>query len=390
MSKVRRLLSVLIAVLMVLTLPVTTGIARTIAEGTTEPGESGNPSEGVSLEMEDLDPATLHVHKLGEGDEPEAEQEPSGEEPDPLNDPSRDPEEIVRVSIFLDGKSTIDQGFPSRGISENTRAIEYRKNLKKQQNVVQTKIESAIGHKLTVKWNLTLLVNAISVEIPYKDAKTISSIPGVKSVELEMRYEVPRDVEGDQPNTANTSSEMIGASAAWDAGFTGAGSRIAIIDTGIDTSHQSFAAEPFTYAVGLAGATSELMTQAQVTALRSQLNSGSANYVSAKIPYAYNYIDSSTTISHTDCKSNHGSHVAGIAAANRFIGSAHNDAITTVHAVGMAPDAQLIVMYAAWLWRKRDGATGPVQNYDATTMPRMLRLMLNNRVFKEKAVVADG
>ena len=38
-------------------------------------------------------------------------------------------------------------------------------------------------------------------------------------------------------------------------------------------------------------------------------------------------------------------------------------------------DAQLIVMYAAWLWRRRDEMTG---------MPRMLRLALNNRIFGEK------
>lgn len=37
-------------------------------------------------------------------------------------------------------------------------------------------------------------------------------------------------------------------------------------------------------------------------------------------------------------------------------------------------DAQLIVMYAAWLWRRRDDMSG---------MPRMLRLALNNRVFTE-------
>ena len=39
-------------------------------------------------------------------------------------------------------------------------------------------------------------------------------------------------------------------------------------------------------------------------------------------------------------------------------------------------DAQLIVDYAAWLWRKRD-------SMDA--MPRGLRWRLNNRVFGEKA-----
>lgn len=39
-------------------------------------------------------------------------------------------------------------------------------------------------------------------------------------------------------------------------------------------------------------------------------------------------------------------------------------------------DSQLIVMYAAWMWRKRDTGEG---------MPRMLRWSLNNRIFSEKA-----
>lgn len=43
-------------------------------------------------------------------------------------------------------------------------------------------------------------------------------------------------------------------------------------------------------------------------------------------------------------------------------------------------DQQLIVMYAAWLWRKRD---------DMPAMPRMLRYQLNNRVFSE-AMESDG
>lgn len=38
-------------------------------------------------------------------------------------------------------------------------------------------------------------------------------------------------------------------------------------------------------------------------------------------------------------------------------------------------DMQIIVMYAAWLWRRRDTGEG---------MPRMIRWALNNRVFGEK------
>ena len=54
-----------------------------------------------------------------------------------------------------------------------------------------------------------------------------------------------------------------------------------------------------------------------------------------------------------------------------------NEGASTLDASDVS-DMQLIVMYAAWLWRKRDDMPG---------MPRMLRLALNNRVFAEKAVV---
>ena len=37
-------------------------------------------------------------------------------------------------------------------------------------------------------------------------------------------------------------------------------------------------------------------------------------------------------------------------------------------------DNQLIVNYAAWMWRKRDGHEG---------MPRMIRWRLNNRIFSQ-------
>ena len=52
-------------------------------------------------------------------------------------------------------------------------------------------------------------------------------------------------------------------------------------------------------------------------------------------------------------------------------------------------DQQLIVMYAGWLWRKRDYPIGSRQNMDATVMPRSLRLALNNRVFRERAAISD-
>ena len=39
---------------------------------------------------------------------------------------------------------------------------------------------------------------------------------------------------------------------------------------------------------------------------------------------------------------------------------------------GTMNDAQIVIMYAAWMWRRRDSMEG---------MPRMLRWKLNNRIF---------
>lgn len=46
--------------------------------------------------------------------------------------------------------------------------------------------------------------------------------------------------------------------------------------------------------------------------------------------------------------------------------------------VSKIEDAQLVIMYAAWTWRRRDTGEG---------MPRMIRLALNDRVLGEKARV---
>lgn len=43
-------------------------------------------------------------------------------------------------------------------------------------------------------------------------------------------------------------------------------------------------------------------------------------------------------------------------------------------------DALLQVMYAAWMWRRRDSGEG---------MPRMLRYQMNNRLFQEKVTAND-
>ncbi|MBQ1756030.1 MAG: S8 family serine peptidase, partial [Oscillospiraceae bacterium] len=258
--------------------------------------------------------------------------------------------DIVRVTIELDQPSTFDAGYSMNNVAENAAAVSYRQSLRSSQAALTNQIEAAVGSKLDVKWNITLTMNAISANVRYGDIAKIKSIPGVKDVFLENRYDPPTTVEGeegDRPNTANTSTYMVGAADTWAEGYTGAGSRIAIIDTGLDTTHQSMNADAFNYAIQQTGKNVSLFTSANLSSIKSQLNGSGATYVSAKIPFGYNYVDENTTINHlSDTQGEHGSHVAGIAAANRYIksGSSYVEAADSVHVVGMAPDAQLFIM----------------------------------------------
>ena len=335
----KKLLSLLLVLSMVASLTVTGW-----AEDETDSHENAH-HEGVELEMEDLDPASLNVPRLGvfaKGEELPAAEEAQLHSLD----------DIVRVSIFLTEPGALDAGYARKGVGTDPAAVSYRDGLERRQDQVTAAIERATGGQLDVVWNLTLAVNAISANVRYGDIVKICAVDGVDRVELENRYEAQTG-ETAQPNTANTSQYMVGAAQTWGvngSGYTGAGSKVAIIDTGVDYTHQSFNADAFNHAVEqvrAAGKTVTLMTQSDWSGLK--LN-GSGRYVSAKFPFGYNYVDqtnATASLGHTnDTQGEHGSHVAGIAAANRFIksGSSYVDAASSVSAVGMAPDAQILIM----------------------------------------------
>ena len=70
------------------------------------------------------------------------------------------------------------------------------------------------GEPLDVQWNLTLIANLISANVPYGDIAAIEALDGVKEVVLETRYE-PTQEETDMIG----SSEMTGAQELWETGL---------------------------------------------------------------------------------------------------------------------------------------------------------------------------
>ena len=278
--------------------------------------------------------------------------------------------DMVRVSIVLSKAATLEL-FPTADIAANDGAMQYRDQLQKDQEIVVERIESQVlkGESLDVVWNLTLAANIISANVLYGLIDEIAAVRGVKEVFVENLYShMETDGKTADP-MMSTSAGMTGAISAWAAGYTGAGSRIAIIDTGLDTDHQSFDNGAFLYSLEQNAADKnmsvdeymeslDLLTAEDVAAVLEDLNiypfiqhnsgiASGAYYVNDKIPFGINYVDRDFDVTHdNDSKGGHGSHVAGIAAANRYIPTAdgYANALTEVSTQGVAPDAQLLIM----------------------------------------------
>ena len=205
-----------------------------------------------------------------------------------------------------------------------------------QQDALVAMIEEAVldGEALEIESRFTYLTNSVVVNTEFGNLAEIASLPGVKSVFLTPIYEPCAVEESIDPLTAS-SGVMSGVPTVWESSYTGKGMTVAIIDTGIDMDHPSFAADP------ALGSTSWDMDD--VAAKMADLNAVELNpkltaddlYYSAKLPYTFNYVTGTTDVNHDPYVGDHGSHVAGIVAANK---------LGSTHVVGMAPDAQLVVM----------------------------------------------
>ena len=206
------------------------------------------------------------------------------------------------------------------------------------QNMIIQMIEKFVmgGEELDVRYQFTYLTNAFSIETEFGKLDEIATMDGVKTVYLMPVY-TPCTTSAP---TATSSGVMTGVPNVWeDLGYRGEGMKIAIVDTGLDLDHPSFAQhDDFVL-------TDSSLTVEKINAVLEDLNAhdlrgtitGKTLYRSAKVPYAFNYVDESLTADHSaDIQGDHGTHVAGIAAAN--------DNVAGTDVVGMAPEAQLIVM----------------------------------------------
>ena len=241
-----------------------------------------------------------------------------------------DLDEVVTLMIKLKAAPAAASGaLDSRAASDAVKAIEA------EQAAFEKKLAALFPKEegLDIDHRYKLLFNGFSIEAPRYMMAKIAALDGVERVYIAPSWLAPETVKT-EPDRLLESIPFINADDVWAAGYTGKGTVIAILDTGASVAHNAFATAPADAKLSISDISSLL---AEGGLHCGELCSGVTAadlYYSGKIPFKFDYAGCDADVSHADVGSDHGTHVAGIAAGN--------DAVTG--RAGVAKDAQLVIM----------------------------------------------
>jgi subtilisin family serine protease len=193
----------------------------------------------------------------------------------------------------------------------------YLATLARNQDAFASRLEQAVPGA-RVRWRYEVVLDGLAVVAPAGSARLIASLPGVASVTPNVRY----------GRTLFSSPAVIGAPQLWGPTLStaGEGMKIGIIDDGIDQTHRFFSPSGFTMPAGFPKG-NHAYTTAKVIVARS-FPPPDLHDRYGKLPF-----DPSAE------GSEHGTHVAGIAAGDH--GTTASGPNGPVQVSGIAPMAYL-------------------------------------------------
>lgn len=188
-------------------------------------------------------------------------------------------------------------------------SVSHLRALDRQHRAVAARIERTIPGA-AVRWRYRIVLNGLAVSLPRAELAGLAALPGVSTVVHGTRY------------AGASAAGASGPPARWSAiaGTTGEGAKIAVLDDGVDHTHPFFAPAGFAMPPGFP--------------------KGNAAFTSAKVIAARAFPPRTPAWRHAASpfdpeESDHGTHVAGIAAGNAGV-LARGTAIS-----GVAPRAHI-------------------------------------------------
>lgn len=196
-----------------------------------------------------------------------------------------------------------------------------------QQKSIQNEISKNVldGEKLEVLHSYTTVENGFAAVVPYGKLEEIRQLPGVAAAYAAPVFKVA-------PDMPTTMTELGGLENT--SGYQGEGMVIAIVDSGLEISHPLFTQAPTAPALAKKDLENVLASKNLKAEEKKSGITASQVYKTAKVPFAFDYADNDLDVAPNGA-GDHGTHVAGIAAANAGV---------VADVVGVAPQAQILAM----------------------------------------------
>jgi subtilisin family serine protease len=209
---------------------------------------------------------------------------------------------MVEVVVTLDAPPLAEAIQQSRVLSARARAarldlrsatsLDYLRSLASAQQAVAARIVRTIP-AATISWRYRVVLDGLAVVLPRAELSRLAATPGVAKVWPSVTYRPLLD----------RSPELIGANLMWGADFSTAGNgvKIGIIDDGVDQAHPFFKPTGYTMPAGFPKGITAFTTAKVIVARAFSPPTNTWKY--AKTPF-------------DPLQSEHGTHVAGIAAGD--------------------------------------------------------------------------
>ena len=203
--------------------------------------------------------------------------------------------DLVEVIVVMEEQPLIKEAVEA-GLAGNMPAyltmsstVSLEKAMLRSHDAARAEIAALCGDQAdTDGYDYTTVLNGFSMTMPYGKIAEAEALPGVKYIRESRTYSVPED-QSSYDLAMTNSVGMIGSDEVNKMGFDGAdgaGTLVAILDTGIAEGHEAFKVDPEDLSAAVYGSEDALQAVMSSAKLSSGLTDASDAWISAKIPYA--------------------------------------------------------------------------------------------------------